>query len=183
MFCVFLLVNFDPFCVFLFSKVLLLMIDGSQSAIISLAFIFQSSDVIESAVIFSNSFSYVSFSKLSANISRFCLRQGNPRKSWILDSTTWILDSTTWIPDSTSWILDSITWILDSTTWIQGARLIQDCLKVTSHQDCLSLKLGFLITINSKILDSLIYIPHSKAQDFGIHKQIFSGFWNPDSLT
>ena len=28
--------------------------------------------------------------------------KGNPRKSWILDSTPWILDSRYWIPDSLS---------------------------------------------------------------------------------
>ena len=32
---------------------------------------------------------------------------GNPRHSWILESTPWILDSNYWIPDLFQWNLDS----------------------------------------------------------------------------
>ena len=35
--------------------------------------------------------------------------QGNPRQSWVLDSTLWITDSRYWIP-----VFVSRTWILDS---------------------------------------------------------------------
>ena len=77
-------------------------------------------------------------------------------KSWILDSNPRIPDSSYCIP-----VFVSGTWILDSN------RLWDP--------------------------DSLSCIPDSKAQDsnstgkmfpdFGVHKQKFPGFWNPNSLT
>ena len=42
---------------------------------------------------------------------------GNPRHSWILDSTLWILDSSYWIPDSCQWNLDS--GFLELYSWFQ----------------------------------------------------------------
>ena len=45
--------------------------------------------------------------------------------------------------------------------------------------DSLSLKLGFRNPVSSEILDSLICIPPSKAQDSRIHKQKFPGIWIP----
>ena len=47
----------------------------------------------------------------------------------------------------------------------------------------LSVELEFWIPIFSGIPDSLNYIPDSKTQDSGFHKQNFPGFRNPDSLT
>ena len=44
-------------------------------------------------------------------------------------------------------------------------------------------KVGFWIPIFSRIPDSLCWIPDSKAQDSGFHKQKIPGFRNPDSLT
>ena len=43
--------------------------------------------------------------------------QGNPRQSWILDSTLWIPDSRYWIPD----FFVGRTWISDSNRkWDSG---------------------------------------------------------------
>jgi len=79
-------------------------------------------------------------------------QSGNPRQSWILDPTPWIPDSSYWIT-----IFVSRTWILDST--LRG------------------------------IPDPLSSLPASQAQDsgfndqnFGFHKQTFTGFSNKDSL-
>ena len=79
---------------------------------------------------------------------RICPMLGNPRQSWILDSGFWILDSTPWIPDSSYWI----------PIFVNGNT-------IPDPKIC-------------RIPDSLSYIPDSKTQDSGFHKQIFpdSGF-------
>ena len=69
---------------------------------------------------------------------------------WGNPSQSWVLDSTPWIPDSRYWILDS-----------------------------LSVELGFQIPIVSGIPDSLSCFLDSKAQDSGLHKQIFPDFGFP----
>ena len=82
---------------------------------------------------------------------------GNPRHSWILDSTPWIPDSIYWIPDLFQWNLDS------GFELLVGFRIPTPVFRIP----------------RPRIPDST----SKNFQDSGFQMQKFPGFRNPDSFT